>query len=60
MGEQVLGVFHEMMVLLQSVEETTHGDIYTGGALHRWGHVVQQDLVWVPGQADGQQLLDLF
>jgi hypothetical protein len=59
-GLHVLGVCHEMTVLSQSVDVTAHGAICTGGWLHRWGHGVQQDLFWTPGQADGQQLLDPF
>jgi hypothetical protein len=56
-GLQVLGVYHEMTVLVQLVEDTAHGAICTGGELHRFGQAWQQDLFWTPGQAEGQQLL---
>lgn len=59
-GLQVLGVCHEMTVLSQSVDETTHAAIWAGGWLHTWGQGAQQDLFWMPGQAAGQQLLDPF
>ena len=34
--------------------------IVEGGVVHTLGHGEQQDLFTVPGQADGQQLLDPF